>query len=248
MKYLYILALAFTLSACVQSNEVRYDSPNTGNQTSGPKAWKNEDLPLLIYVPVEMNAYKVSIQKSAQNWEAALGRPVFNFVFDDVSKPNTQYSGDPYASLFDGYSGLFKNMSWNFPGTAARNYADKVDNSVLAFTGTLTTNGRITAADVLFNFGGNFRFVDVDTVSPADNTLPQQMDFESVLTHELGHFLGLAHVGPSYEVKDTCTGYDDDLVTPANYSIMCDSIVSKKKRRVISSKDIARIRALYPVP
>lgn len=203
------------LAACAKNEEVHYDPPTTnGNNQSPTKAWNVNDLPITVYIPSDLNAYRVSIENSAETWRSAFGRPVFNFIFDDANHPNTQWAGS-LDSLYDNYFGLFKMISWNF---------NNIDSGVLAFTGTLTQTGRIIHADILFNFK-NYRFGDV-TLNPTDQNL---IDYESVLTHELGHFLGLNHI----EIAD------DPL------SIMNPTIRKGQAKRYLSPNDVARTRSLY---
>lgn len=216
MKRLALLIMSiFVLSACSQSNEVHYDPPTP--TTSNIKNWNQNSFPLTIYVPNEMNIYEQSIINSEKVWNDALGFEAFRFIFNDNSKQNTQWSKQ-YDSLYDSYFGLFKilNPNWNFTD---------IGSSVLAFTGTLTQNGRIIHADMLFNFQ-NYNFGDVLDGSPeAFNNI----DFESVLTHELGHFLGLQHISTSEDA----------------YSVMLPKISRGVAKRALSNGDIQRIKTLY---
>lgn len=218
MKKILILASLFIISSCGPKG-IYYDSQTASNQSL--KSWNMTDFPLTVYVPVEMNAYRVSIENSASTWEAAFGRKVFNFVFDNNAYPNTQWTGT-CQSMQDSYFGLFKNLNWNIANDCSSNSNGFVDNQVLAFTGT-KTQGKIIHADVLFNFR-YFNFGDVETVSDS-----QLVDFESVLTHELGHFLGLNHV---------------ETVTDAS-SIMNPTIKKGQSKRYLSNGDVARLRQLY---
>jgi hypothetical protein len=215
MKTILILISLFLLSACSQPNEVHYDPPQPTVSTI--KNWNQNSFPLVIYIPADMSPYETSILSSEKAWNDALGFEAFRFIFNDNSKLNTQWSKQ-YDSLYDNYFGVFKifNPTWN--------YTD-IGSSVLAFTGTLTQNGKIIHADVLFNFQ-NYSFGDVnDGSSNAINTI----DFESVLTHELGHFLGLQHISTSEDA----------------YSVMLPKISRGVAKRVLSNGDVARIKALY---
>ena len=60
--------------------------------------------------------------------------------------------------------------------------------SVLAFTRVnWNASGEITDADIVFNGTGSFTFTTSGT------TTRNTVDFQGVLTHEIGHFLGLNH-------------------------------------------------------
>lgn len=219
MKKILILTSLIFLAACGPKG-VYYDSQTTANPQA-LKSWNMTDLPLTIYVPIEMNSYRSAIENSAQTWEAAFGQKVFNFVFDNNSYPNTQWTGT-CQSMQDNYFGLFKELNWNIANDCSSNSTGFVDSQVLAFTGT-KTQGKIIHADVLFNFK-NFEFGDVE--KPTESQL---VDFQSVLTHELGHFLGLNHVDTSID----------------SVSIMNPTIKKGQSKRYLSNGDISRIKALY---
>lgn len=216
MKNFLILLFLIT-SACSQNSDIHYDPPTPGNtnQTS-VKSWNINNFPLKIYVPTELDAYRIAIENSAETWRSAFNRPVFEFIFDDGTNQNTQWNG-PLDSLYDSFFGLFKMTSWSFVN---------IDNGVLAFTGTLTQSGTIIHADVLFNFK-NYKFGDV-VLNPTDSTL---VDYESVLTHELGHFLGLNHI---------------DIGTDP-ISIMNPTIKKGQSKRYLSPDDLFRIKSLYNI-
>lgn len=218
-KSILSILIGLQLSACAPQG-VYYDQQTTSTQSV--KAWSLSDFPLTVYVPTEMNAYRVAIENSAQTWEAAFGRKVFNFIFDNPAYPNTQWTGT-CQSMGDNYFGLFKLNNWNIANDCNSNSVGFVSNDVLAFTGT-KSQGKIIHADILFNFK-YFSFGDVEQ-NPTDTQL---VDLQSVLTHELGHFLGLGHIETS--------------VDPI--SIMNPSIRKTQSKRYLSNSDIVRVRQLY---
>lgn len=215
--------LVIGLFGCSQGSEIHYDPPTpTPSPNTNPlKAWDQNKFPLIIYVPLEMNEYQQSILSSEQSWNDALGFEVFRFIFNDNSKLNTQWSKQ-YDSLYDSYFGVFKILAPNW------NFTDNINSGVLAFTGTLTQNGRIIHADMLFNFQ-NYSFGDAGDGSYSAQFL---IDFESVLTHELGHFLGLNHV----------TSTED------SNSVMLPKISRGAVKRLLSNGDVIRIKSLYNIP
>lgn len=217
--WIITIALFVGLTGCSQGSEIHYDPPTTTTTNSQIKAWEQNSLPLVIYVPIEMNSYQQAIVNSEKTWNDAMGTQVFQFIFNDSSKLNTQWSKQ-YDSLYDSYFGLFKILSPNW------NYTE-INSGVLAFTGTLTTNGRIVHADVLFNFQ-NYSFGDANDGSYNAQFI---IDFESVLTHELGHFLGLNHV----------------TTTEDPNSVMLPKISRGAVKRQLSNGDIDRIRELYNI-
>lgn len=219
MKKLIIL-LYFILAACSQNNEVHYDPP--APTTAALKAWNPTTFPLTIYIPAELNDFQPAILASQTTWNNAFKGQVFHFVFNDPSKVNTQWVKQ-YDSLYDSYFGLFKINAPNWNYELGGN-----PSSVLAFTGTLTQNGLIIHADMLFNFQSyGSDFGDANTLGGSN-----KIDFESVLTHEMGHFLGLNHITASEDAA----------------SVMLPSITRGTSKRNLSVGDIQRIKVLYNLP
>lgn len=216
MKYFLLCSLLFLVSCADGGHEIPYDNPApnaTGSSTQ--KKWKRSDFPLTVYIPTALNDYRIAIENSQATYRQAFGFEVFNFIFDDPNKPNTQWAGT-YDSLNDNYFGLFKMTSWSFNNS-------NIDDSVLAFTGTLTQTGTILHADILFNFK-TYAYGDVFT-----NPSTTIVDYESVLSHELGHFLGLGHIETT----------EDPI------SIMNPTIRKGQAKRYLSPNDVERIRDLY---
>ena len=176
------------------------------------RTWAPQSFPLVIKVPQELEPYQLAIDRSAEVWNEALGQRAVVFIYDQT--PNIQWQ-DPKESLFDDLFGLYKQLSWKF---------DDVGPTVLAYTGTLSLNGTIQKADLIFNFD-NFIFADVE--APPAHT--NYVDFQSVLIHELGHFLGLSHVTLSEDSS----------------SVMLPTLRKAEGRRLLSNGDLYRIRNLY---
>jgi hypothetical protein len=94
--------------------------------------------------------------------------------------------------------------------------------SALAVTlvSTATLTGEILDADIIFNPAENF---SLDATTPSD-----KYDFESVLTHEVGHFLGLDH----------------SAILSATMFPRVGTGVSLP--RVLSVDDVAGVSSIYP--
>ena len=108
---------------------------------------------------------------------------------------------------------MFRDISWPYPGAA-----DTFGMTMLRYdrnTGELwDADIEINSADFAINVGG-----DADHV-----------DLQSILTHELGHFLGLAHPGPSHLDATMSPRWDGKGTT----------------LRTLEADDVAGICALYP--
>lgn len=206
-----VLLLIFTACGKTETT-VAYD--NHTPAYNGPLSWNQSSFPIVIQVPSDLSLiYKDAIENATQRWNTALQFNAFSVVYDEI--PNNQWSAQ-YQSLNDTIMGLYKMNSWNFGESA----------NTLATTVTLSRSGRLNQADILFNFSG-YKFSDVD--KPDLSYGVDYVDYESVLTHELGHFLGLNH-----------TSANED-----SNSVMNPSLSKASKKRILSNGDINRIRTLY---
>lgn len=209
-----ILIFSIFLISCGKEtqSEFYYDDPHA--EYLGARAWKSQDLPIFIKVPNSLSQFKEHIINAGSQWDMALGQPVFIFEFDAV--PDYQYTSSS-ASLKDSVFGLFRQRVWNF---------SSIGNTVLAYTSSLSQGNSIIHADIIFNFE-NYLFADYDY--PPAGVGENFVDFESVLVHELGHFLGLGHAKA-----------DEDI-----YSVMLPTLRKGAARRELSLSDIEKIRSLY---
>jgi hypothetical protein len=226
-----LISGALLVGCAKHSDEVLYDNhtnvdPSRWVSTAEIAAPIGHNFPLVIYIPSELDSFKQNIINAGDAWNTALDQEVFRFIFNDPTcsnttpvpadcAPNTQWT-KPTDSLYDDYFGFFKMATWNFTG---------VDNTVLAFTGTLKQSGAITHADILFNFK-NYSYTDISNRDFSNN-----IDYQSVLTHELGHFLGLNHISTEEDGQ----------------SIMNPTLKKGDSKRTLSTGDLNRIRTLYNI-
>lgn len=202
------LASLFFLAGCGSSGgaDVSY---NDTAPACDMKEWAKSDFPLVIHIPRDLEEFTDAIEAAGNTWNESLsesldGRDAFSFTYDNT--PNTQWE-TPTSSLQDNLFGFYRIFDWKYD----------VDVNVIAFTATQCQNQRILHADILFN--DNFEFDDADLNS-------RSLDFETVLLHEMGHFLGLNHV-------------DDTR------SIMFPSVQRGAKKRNLSDIDQKNIETLY---
>ena len=135
--------------------------------------------------------------------------------------PNYQYS-TVREPLQDSILGIFKQEDWNIKNSQGV----ELESTVLAITTIASLDLRIVHADIIFNFD-NHHFGDVDHPDLGYELLT--MDFESVIIHEMGHYLGLRHIPVSEDPS----------------SVMKSSISRGESRRNLSEQDAERIRRLY---
>lgn len=121
-----------------------------------------------------------ALKNAMESWEEALGRPLFQ-----VTKTNVP---GPLAPRKDGVNMIYVLPTW---GTRPENTAGITQN--------FNTGLEIVETDLLLN-GQQYAFYSKNVTNAA-------IHMESLLAHELGHVLGLAH----NEAKDSIMYY---MLTP----------------------------------
>ena len=168
-------AAAAVIGASAALAHVRLHNPSNGN----PLFW---GAPGAISIVINSTgsdnipdgSHETSIRNSIRSWNDVSGTTM-TLVEDSSSASQARadwVATDTHLVYFDE-----ANASGFFPG----------GSGIVAITPVwFFSNGAITDADILFN-GSQFTFT-TDAASSA-------MDVEDVVTHELGHFLGLDHSG-----------------------------------------------------
>lgn len=191
-------------------------SPATVTNLTQSYRWAESQVPLTLDVSTAFDGLVPCVEGAISKWNTGDNRTLITAVYG-VS--NLQATSSVYEDLYDHVSGLYAQYHFsNLP---------EVSSGVLAYTTTLTQNGKIIASDILFNFE-TYLFVDAVN-NPPQNTY-QYIDFQSVLTHELGHFLGFPHVSSSVD----------------STSIMNPSIGYNQVKRNLSTLDLSKLLQLYP--
>ena len=212
--FIYLMVSVFLVS-CGQesSDEVRYVD-NAHNESFDALRWSTNDFPIQIKVPAQYendNDVRLAFENAVGVWNDALGFNILELVYSgtDVSVGVQP----PYKSntfLEDNIFSLIFPTSW----------LEDIDNSVLALTSFSYRSNRILHADILFNI----QYFNFST-----NQQIGTLDLQSVLTHELGHLLGLSHVSES----------DDPQ------SIMNPKLRAQELKRVLSDGDVSTIQERY---
>lgn len=224
---------------CGGGKQVPYDPPHPN--TPATKSWDLNDFPVLINIPNQLATYETDIIAAGDKWNSALnlpaGKKAFTFNLNTGGTPNSnqQWTG-VYESLCAApfFRGIFAINNWGFGGFQCDSNGQTVPNGVLAVTTTIaTSSSRIIDADVLFNFQ-YFSYESFECATragtPACALVANKIDFQSVLIHELGHYLGLNHI-------------EDDST-----SIMYPTLGTGVSKRNLNAGDVNRIRVLYNQP
>lgn len=164
------------------------------------------------------------VKNSFQTWNRVSG-----------SYFQTYYAGstDQFGAAYDCQSGESGNenvVSYleDWPESLAG--SDVVALTSVVYT---TDTGEILDADIRMN-GQHFHWKVVTSVS-RDLTI---VDIQNVMTHEVGHFLGLEHT--------TEATYQGN--SAARHATMyANTYPNEIKRRVLDDDDIAGVRAIYPI-
>ena len=237
MKKLIILTMILGLAACGSDDEPTVgsvptdtipdssepeDSAPDDSPSEVPRYWMNDDLPLDVKISEDFdNSSDFTFSNGAiqgfgwvqMSWEGAVPGKTFFGVSELVM--NQAYTN--IDDFNDGEIGVYKSYTWypEFPSEAVAvtrylAYRRNVGSSN-EFLEMAHADIFLNYRDYTFSFGG----------------LPSHYDILSVLTHELGHLLGLGDVGQS------------------SADVMFGSLQADESRRTLSGLDETSIRDLY---
>ncbi len=147
------------------------------NSLTGQRVSWNKKIPVELTIHQEFPPeYKPVLSQAAKYWSDAAGMTLFTFSDDDESA--TKSCGPGSSSLFckNGKNDITWNIEW-----------PEEKKAYQGLTSLSWKGDQLTEADFAINFK-NFNFFT--GASPANVT---EVHLESLLVHELGHVLGLAH-------------------------------------------------------
>ncbi len=160
------LALALAIQACAPQFDSQESCTFVQNSYGERVSWKGQ-LPIVIYAHTTFpEQYLGAIQDAVEYWNRAKGEELFRYGGRD--------SG-PDQARYDGRNIIYWRSSWEANKTSEQ-----------ARTQIQWEGNRILDADILIN-NKDFDFYYTDVTSSG------AIHIGSILVHEFGHVLGLAH-------------------------------------------------------
>lgn len=205
-----------------QGSSQAYDSASEFFGIHAPMGWKT--LPIAFKTSNQLtNEQKVGLKKAMETWEIACGKDLFSYAGTD-SKNGDDFD-QLYSSLDDSINSMYHHLDWTKTGKRSLVMATTIWTNVSGTKGL-----QIETSDIHFNIQYYFLADSLKSSLPK-NENRDFIDTESLALHELGHMLGLSHMGEEY---------DSD-------SIMNPTLLAGEGRyaRVLSSGDIKRIQKIY---
>lgn len=174
VRFIMFIILGAALNSCApkKSEDCGFVQNVYGQRIS----WKSSS-PIQFYisnsVPAEL---KPAIHRAAASWEQTLGRKVFEVIEENSSQTSTPGR--------DKKNGIYFLGQWE---------SDR--KSEQGRTSVYWAGDEIQEADIRIN-SADFSYYDQNPqqlVKAASNTSSAGYNFEALVLHELGHFLGLKH-------------------------------------------------------
>jgi hypothetical protein len=177
----FILILLAILSSCAKQVEEEIALEyKASNSSQAPSSWKSSAFPLKLKISTAFNNdEKSAVQDMGGAWMESLNDSLHLF---DTSETTTETNFNNLDKYDDNTLGIYKITKWDksLPGSAL---------AVTQLFGRKRNLGKddeyieITHADILMNYD-NFDFATDGSFG---------YDFQTVVLHEMGHFLGLYH-------------------------------------------------------
>lgn len=186
MKTLLLLPFLFIFTACMPAKSVDGEASSGNINVSAPYMWSTGAFPRDLQISNSFSAAEVSnIQAMSTAWESALSNKKDFFTNTNRTAEVSAAGMNLDALGDDGINGIYKITNW----------PAGLNSGALAVTqifgrrfniGSSNEYVRIEHADILIN--ENLYDFRTD-----DSTSTWSYDMRTVVLHEMGHFLGLAH-------------------------------------------------------
>ena len=181
LAILFIAAGLFLVEACGRTMKAQPSCNFVENQNLQRVSWSPNDLPVNLYLDSSVpQQYIPTIEKAIAIWNQ-VGQSIAHEDFFVLR------SGDPGSSspTQDGYNKIYFVHTWT----------STTDNEQ-GLTTVYWAGSRIYEANIRINATGMFQYF----TSSTNPNRYSDVDFESLILHELGHALGLAHTTASDSV------------------------------------------------
>lgn len=184
-----------------------------GYESYSSVRWSENSLPVRIVAPSsKKELIEPSLRSVCEKWNRAAGRDVIVYSFEEYESNNTSMT-----AIEDGKNRLYFSDSWSNLGQSD----DSLAVTYYSYYGGVMV---MKEGDIVFNVGNQIFYTDFSESKMFTNI--SQYDFESMLLHEVGHFMGLDHSS------------DAD-------SVMLPSISNNALSRDLSLEDIREIFEKY---
>ena len=199
----FTLAAALLIQACSpQNNPPQTQCGFVMNTKSQRVSW-GERVPVLMYAdPTVPQAYYPAVQRAMARWNQVLGREVVKLVGSIGSFPNERQ---------DGVNVIYFRSNWS---------ESEQMRSKQAITTIHWAGSQIFEADLAVNTR-HFRY------STAEAPSASEVDFESLMVHEIGHVLGLDH-------------------EDSQFTVMAEKLPGGVVRRDVPASDAQNLNCEYP--
>lgn len=175
--------LAVIASCAPQNEEAFHTSRSAASSNLAPSYWPVNAFPLSVKVSSDFNTDETqAIQDMGNQWSSSVNDEI---QFFDTTATTSEVHTSSINSYNDSVLGVYKLTDWpsEFPSTAL---------AVTQIFGTKKNSGsyiQIDHADIMVNYA-NFSF---------STDYGFGYDLQTVILHEMGHFLGLYHDSSSVD-------------------------------------------------
>jgi hypothetical protein len=212
-----LLLLPFFIIALVACNSKTASVTSGSVSATAPFVWEGAPFPKTMFISDQYSTVdeQTKINDMMTAWETAMNHYDFFTVSGSADTKDINVANFSTSSLRDGKLSIYKATMWPYP-----DYPDALAiTQIFAIrynSGSSDEFVAIQEADILVNY----EFFEYDTTGFS-------YDYQTVILHELGHFLGLQHKPRSYN---------------RNNSVMYPSIYSYEQKReplTIDKQDLA---------
>lgn len=209
--------------------QISAESKDPNSPTFGlhsPRGWVK--LPIEFKVGQHMDPQqKAGLQAAMKTWEIATGKSLFKFVGVHENVDGDSFN-DLYSSLRDAVNGHYLDANWKKTGKP------DVVLATTIWSNSPSDAAAIDTADIRFNvqdyvLGDSLRIKGA--YSESNGQYKDPVDMQTLALHELGHLLGLTHIGA-----------DVDSISIMNpYVYIGEGLTNRN----LSEGDIERVQKIY---